>query len=181
MAPDRPPGGLPDCPIAIDLVEEAGEWRAIDPAERLPAITQALSAHLPEAAGTLSLVLADDALVRGLNSQFRDQDKPTNVLTFPTGDPDAGTGPFPGDYLGDVILAAETLYAEADRDGKAPSDHFNHLVIHGILHLLGYDHISDRDAERMERLEIDILADLGIDDPYRPATPASAPLSQTLT
>jgi len=171
-----------DRAITIDLVEEAGDWGAIDPAGRLPAIAAALSARLPEAAGTLTLVLADDAFMRDLNGRFRNQDKPTNVLSFPAGEPDADSGL----YLGDVILGAETLQAEAARDGKAPGDHFNHLTIHGILHLLGYDHISDSEAQHMERLEIDILADLGIDDPYRPAgeaaaAPSATGLSQTLT
>ncbi len=169
MAPDRA--------IMIDLVEEAGDWGAIDPAGRLPAIAAALSARLPEVAGTLTLVLADDAFVRGLNGRFRNQDKPTNVLSFPSGDPDPDAKA--GAYLGDVILAAGTLRAEAARDGKAPGDHFNHLTIHGILHLLGYDHISDSEAQHMERLEIDILADLGIDDPYRPAGEAATAPSAT--
>jgi probable rRNA maturation factor len=108
-------------------------------------------------AGGLCIVLADDRLQRRLNREFRGRDKPTNVLSF-EGAPEA---------LGDVVLALETIAAEAEAQGKALPDHFAHLVVHGVLHLMGYDHERPGQARRMERLEIEILARLGIADPYR--------------
>ena len=109
------------------------------------------------AAGGVCLVLADDALQRRLNREFRGRDKSTNVLSF-DGAPAA---------LGDVVLALETIAAEAEAQGKPLADHVAHLVVHGVLHLLGYDHETQGQARSMERLEIEILAGLGIGDPYR--------------
>ncbi|WP_207480563.1 rRNA maturation RNase YbeY [Arenibaculum pallidiluteum] len=121
----------------------------------------------------VSLVLADDALVHRLNRDYRGKDKPTNVLSFALMD---GAEEEPGGasfeeadapvLLGDVILAFETVEGEARSQGKALADHVSHLVVHGVLHLLGYDHEKDEDADRMERLETRILAGLGIADPY---------------
>jgi metalloprotein, YbeY/UPF0054 family len=116
-----------------------------------------------------SLLLTDDAQVRALNRDYRGRDEPTNVLAFAAlegghlltgGDLD---GPV---VLGDVVIAQETVLAEAARDAKSPSDHLSHLVVHGILHLLGYDHQGEEDAVTMEALEVRILAALGVDDPY---------------
>jgi len=113
--------------------------------------------------GELCLVLADDALQRRLNHDFRGRDKSTNVLSF-EGAP-AG--------LGDVVLALETVADEAEGQGKGLADHVAHLVVHGVLHLMGYDHRTKAQARRMERLETAILAGLGIADPYeRAASPA---------
>ena len=109
------------------------------------------------AGAELSLVLADDATVRALNKQWRRQDKPTNVLSFPGGDPI---------MLGDVIVAFETVRREAADQGKTLGDHLSHLVVHGVLHLLGHDHVQDCDADVMEGLERRVLAGLGIADPY---------------
>jgi len=114
----------------------------------------------------ISLVLADDAMVQGLNRQYRGQDKPTNVLSFAALDDDA---PEPEDgpvLLGDVILAYETTVAEAAAEDKTVANHLSHLVVHGVLHLLGYDHIENDEAEEMEDVERSILAALGIPDPY---------------
>jgi len=114
----------------------------------------------------ISLVLADDAMVQGLNRQYRGQDKPTNVLSFAALDDDA---PEPEDgpvLLGDVILAYETTVAEAAAEGKTVANHLSHLVVHWVLHLLGYDHIENDEAEEMEDVERSILAALGIPDPY---------------
>jgi len=112
----------------------------------------------PGSAGAeLSLVLADDASVRRLNRKWRKRDRATNVLSFPGGDPV---------MLGDVILAFETVRREAAEQGKAIGDHLSHLVVHGVLHLLGHDHQNACDAEKMEGLERRVLAGLGIADPY---------------
>lgn len=111
----------------------------------------------------MSIVLADDAFVRELNRDYRHIDKPTNVLSFPAEDDDA-TGPR---LLGDVVLAFETLLREAADEGKSALDHLAHLVVHGTLHLLGYDHEEAQEAEEMEALERKILAGLGIADPYQ--------------
>ncbi len=116
-------------------------------------------------------MLSEDATVRALNRQWRGQDKPTNVLSFAAG---AETAP-PGApcLLGDVVLAYETVAAEAKAQGKPMAHHLCHLVVHGVLHLLGFDHERAAEAERMEALETVILAGLGIADPYEPADPAS--------
>lgn len=110
----------------------------------------------------ISIVLADDAFVRDLNRQYRNIDRPTNVLSFPADDDD-GLGPR---LLGDVILAYETVQREADAAGKRMLDHVSHLIIHGALHLLGFDHEDEQEAIEMEALETAILARLGIADPY---------------
>lgn len=116
-----------------------------------------------------SLLLTDDSQIRALNRDYRGRDEPTNVLAFAalegghllTG-PDI-EGPV---VLGDVVVARETALAEAARDAKSPADHLSHLVVHGILHLLGYDHQSEEDAVTMEALEVRVLATLGVADPY---------------
>lgn len=105
----------------------------------------------------LSLVLSDDAEVQALNAQYRNQDKPTNVLSFPSGEPA---------MPGDVILAFETCAKEAKEQDKTLADHFTHLVVHGLLHLMGYDHEEDDQADDMESLETEILAELGVGNPY---------------
>ena len=110
----------------------------------------------------ICVVLGDDELVRDLNARYRNQDKPTNVLSFPADMP-VSDGPT---LLGDVVLARETLEREAMAAGKSASDHLAHLVVHGLLHLLEYDHEDDADADIMEGLEIDILKLLDIADPY---------------
>ncbi len=109
--------------------------------------------------GELSLALVSDARIQDLNRQFRHKDNPTNVLSFPS------IGP--GAVLGDIVLAYETISAEALRDGKTFQDHMTHLVIHGFLHLQGYDHETETDAEQMEGLEIKALNALNIDNPYK--------------
>ena len=131
----------------------------------------------PAAGVELSLVLASDAQVRALNRDYRGLDKPTNVLAFPN--MEAGCGG-PGAerqaprLLGDIVVARETLLHEARDQGKRPQDHLAHLVVHGVLHLLGYDHQDVREATEMEGREIRILQCLGIADPYR-SEPASGP------
>ncbi len=110
----------------------------------------------------MSIVLADDAFVRDLNRTWRGIDTPTNVLSFPAEDDD-GQGPC---LLGDVVLAYETVQQEAVAAGKPMLDHVSHLIVHGTLHLLGFDHEEEGEAAEMEALETAILARLGIADPY---------------
>ncbi|MBI1207734.1 MAG: rRNA maturation RNase YbeY [Azospirillum sp.] len=132
-----------------------------------------LSGLLPRPCGPLELgiTLADDATVRDLNHRYRGRDKPTNVLSFPlmaapldelAGDPDSAQPAM----LGDVVLARQTILCEAEEQGKEVPAHLAHLVVHGVLHLLGFDHESDGEADQMEALEIRFLAELGVDDPY---------------
>jgi len=120
----------------------------------------------------VSLVLSSDANLRILNRDWRGQDKATNVLSFPTHDPADRAGGAPL-LLGDVVLALQTVLAEAKAQGKEPQDHLSHLVVHGVLHLAGFDHEIASEAEAMERLEIEILHRLGIANPYSDAPPAS--------
>jgi len=111
----------------------------------------------------LGLLLSDDEHVKSVNQEWRGIDKPTNVLSFPAVEAaKLARAPF----LGDIIIAYETVDREAKAEGKAFADHYAHLVVHGFLHLLGFDHINDGDAETMEALEIKILAGLDIPDPY---------------
>lgn len=125
---------------------------------------------LPEGA-EISVLLTSDAAIRELNRDHRGKDKPTNVLSFPTAGPDEPLQPL----LGDIVLARETLIREAEAEGKPFADHLRHLAVHGTLHLLGYDHETDAEAEEMEALETAILAELGVPDPYAdPATPLGA-------
>jgi probable rRNA maturation factor len=114
----------------------------------------------------VSLCLTDDAEVRTLNAHWRGIDEPTNVLSFPAG-PAARPNETP--MLGDIALAFETVAREAEESGASLADHYRHLVAHGFLHLIGYDHQTDEDAERMEELETRILARLGVADPYADA------------
>lgn len=112
----------------------------------------------------LSLVFTNDHDIRKLNAQWRNIDKPTNVLSFPAFD--IAPGNRPGPLLGDIVLAHETVTREADNENKSINDHLTHLLVHGLLHLVGYDHQTDDEAEQMEQLEREILRNLGIADPY---------------
>jgi probable rRNA maturation factor len=120
------------------------------------------AAKAPRGAG-LTIVLTSDAAVKALNHDFRGKGKPTNVLSFPA--PALGDD----DYLGDVVLAYGVMEKEAHAGGKRLIDHATHLVIHGVLHLLGFDHVTPRKAKLMEPLETALLARLGIADPYAEA------------
>ncbi len=111
----------------------------------------------------LSVVLNDDLAVRRLNAEHRGRDRSTNVLSFPMGEPMGPDGPV---HLGDIVLAFETVTTEATRDGKSPEAHLSHLVVHGLLHLLGHDHAVEAEAAEMEGIEIAVLSELGYPDPY---------------
>jgi probable rRNA maturation factor len=115
----------------------------------------------------LAVMLTDDAGIRTLNSNWRGIDKPTNVLSFPALPPTGAGGPDDAPrMLGDIAIAYETTRREADDEQKPFDHHLSHLAVHGFLHLIGYDHETDNDAETMETLETAILAQLGIPDPY---------------
>jgi len=123
----------------------------------------------PKMPPEVSLVFTDDASIREINAEWRSQDKPTNVLSFPAFP--VTPGKMPGPMLGDIILAYETLVREAEDLGKPFDEHLTHLLVHGFLHLFGYDHLDESEAERMESLETRILAGLGLSDPYGDSDP----------
>jgi probable rRNA maturation factor len=150
----------------VDIAVENGGWSEADVAVAEHAAIAALTGQLD---ARLSILLSNDAAIRALNRQFRGKNKPTNVLSFPAAD-------MPGNenFLGDIIIARETTEAEALAEGKSLADHLAHLVVHGVLHLLGEDHETSEQAERMEAAERAILSRLGIDDPYRDTIPDSA-------
>lgn len=133
-------------------------WRkALPGIERL--VRRAAGAALGRKKASLTVALASDAAVRKLNARDRRKDRPTNVLSYPSGDKA---------FLGDIVLARQTVWREARQQNKTAKAHVSHLVVHGTLHLLGYDHeTSEADAERMEALERRILARMGIADPYQ--------------
>ena len=122
-------------------------------------------AVLPGCDIEVAILLADKATVRRMNRDYRGKDRPTNVLSFAAGDV-AGLPPDAPKPLGDIVLCAEVIVAEAAEQGKEIANHWAHLCVHGALHLAGFDHESDADAELMEALEITILGKMGITDPY---------------
>jgi probable rRNA maturation factor len=151
-------------PLQIEVSINTEGWPPALEARADEAVREALAQSKAKITGAaeLSIVLTDDAEQRTLNRDWRGIDKPTNVLSFPQIEPFA---PVAG-ILGDVILARETLEREAAEMGVSFEDHFTHLVVHGFLHILGYDHIDDAEALVMEGLETQILASLGVADPY---------------
>ncbi|WP_372830585.1 rRNA maturation RNase YbeY [Pontibacterium sp.] len=124
-------------------------------------VSAALTTRKDEAELCIRLVEADES--QALNNQYRGKDKSTNVLSFPFEVPED----IPLNLLGDLVICAEVVREEALQQKKPLHDHWAHMVVHGTLHLLGYDHINDEDAEVMEQLEREILASLGIPDPYK--------------
>lgn len=154
--------------IAISLADRSWRRDVAAPVRlaRVAAQAALIGAKADQDASELSIVLADDRLLRRLNRDFRGKDKPTNVLSFPAGGMNGAAVPSVP-LLGDVVIAHGTTAQEAGAQGKSVADHLSHLVVHGVLHLLGYDHEKASDARRMERLETGILARLGIGDPYR--------------
>lgn len=154
--------------LDIDIALEAGDWA--DEAALLALARTAADATLaeldlvPEQPTELSLLFTDDAHIQALNREWRGKDKATNVLSFPAFDigPDDALPPM----LGDIVLARETCVREAAEKGVSVADHATHLIVHGTLHLVGYDHVDDHGAEAMEALEVKALASLGIANPY---------------
>jgi len=145
----------------IDLEVEDPAWTAALPEAEALALAAAEATLASEGAvgEGVSLLLTDDAAVRDLNRRFRQQDKPTNVLSFPAPQN-------PERFLGDVALAYGVCVREASEQGKPLANHLQHLVAHGVFHLLGYDHETDAQAAEMEGLERAVLAGLGVPDPY---------------
>lgn len=143
---------------------EAGDWRSIVDLEQL--VNRASNAALPTSEKrSIHIVFTDDAEMRGLNSEWRGIDKPTNVLSFPSADQPVPKGEVA--HLGDLVLAWETVSTEATTQGKSIADHLSHLIVHGLLHLLGFDHETETEGDAMEARETEILASLGIADPYQ--------------
>jgi probable rRNA maturation factor len=155
-------------PPAIDIEVQSPLWDAEPAAADTVRAALAAAAEAAPAAGEMSVALTDDAAVRVLNRDWRGLDKPTNVLSFPASPPRTKGIPV---LLGDVIVAYETLAREAAEEEKPVLHHLAHLVVHGYLHLLGYDHQTDSEAEAMETIEREILARLNIADPYRDDAP----------
>lgn len=161
----------------IDLIVEDDRWQTVDLAGLAARAEQALFAQLDLAAEwDITLMACDDARIAALNEDFREKPRPTNVLSWPSAERAAaapGTVPAPPvpdsfgeQFLGDIALAFETCTAEAQAGGLALQDHATHLIVHGILHLLGYDHETEADASLMEGIETRALAALGLADPY---------------
>jgi probable rRNA maturation factor len=157
--------------LEFELVEDDGDWQAFGDTDDLVAATQRVlaDAHELPAAEPASVVVAlsSDTVVRRLNATYRGKDAPTNVLSFPAADAASSSDAVDAPRaLGDVVLAVETVLAEAAAASIPPAHHFQHLLIHGVLHLVGFDHLTDAEAEAMETLETTLLARLGIADPY---------------
>ncbi len=151
-------------PLEVAVIRNADGWPDHFDALAEKAVLAALAGAKARVKGAaeISVLLTDDAEQGDLNAQWRGKDSATNVLSFPQIEP---FGPVMG-ILGDITLARETLEREAADLGKSLDDHFTHLMVHGFLHILGYDHIEEDEALQMEGLETQILAGLGIDDPY---------------
>ncbi|MGJ3231759.1 MAG: rRNA maturation RNase YbeY [Oceanicaulis sp.] len=148
----------------LEFVIDDERWRAAQGLEARAgeAVCAALARIQDARPGDVVVLLTDDETVHALNKRFRNQDKPTNVLSFPA--------PSSENYPGDVALAYETCAREAEAAGKSLADHALHLVLHGVLHLNGYDHQEEGEAAEMEALESAILTGLGLDDPYLAGT-----------
>lgn len=142
--------------LEVDIVGKSELWRGHE--DTLASALAAAAAH-EHKGGAVSLLLGDDVAIAELNKTFRGKAGPTNVLSFPPARAEEG-------FLGDIAMAAETIAEEAQFQGKSFANHAAHIAVHGFLHLLGYDHQNESEAEAMEAREREILASLGIEDPY---------------
>lgn len=152
---------------AVDIQVQSPLWDA-EPAAQ-STVREAIAAAravVSAPAGEVSVVLTDDAAIRTLNRQWRGIDKPTNVLSFPA------TKPVGVAFLGDIVIAYETLARECAEENRVFLHHLAHLAVHGFLHLMGYDHTTDSEADTMEALESSIMARLHMPDPYRERAPS---------
>lgn len=170
--------------VELDVAVDSDQWAKTFPDHGacIETCFNLILAHVPGAGCLvnfphveLSILLTDDQNIQTLNRDYRGKDKATNVLSFPSHDADEiqgfllkeGTPSGMPLVLGDIIFSWDTIAREAQTQGKVLKDHFCHLCLHGLLHLLGYDHVEDRAAEEMEALETALLAKLSIDDPYQ--------------
>lgn len=167
--------------LSADTVFEGGDWSQLGTFAQLDALVsdaagetwRAVPRSGPIEALVATVVFDTDDVVQALNKRFRSIDKATNVLSFPATPLPRGValGEHEPRHIGDVILAFETVLREAEDLGIPPAHHLQHLTVHGLLHLLGYDHLTDQEAEVMEALETSILAKLGVPDPYADSDP----------
>ena len=146
---------------AVDLIVEDDAWSSLQGKTRLvEAAILAACAELPDRApGVVAVLLGSDDAIAGMNAKFRGKEGPTNVLSFPSGE-------HTDNHLGDIALAHGVVVREAESRSIDPADHLRHLIIHGFLHLQGYDHQDEAEAEIMEAIERRALARLGVADPY---------------
>lgn len=165
MSPDPLPAS--SATIAVDVMVASPLWDDAPEAEAV--VRRTLAAAAAETADNraeIAVLLTDDSAIRELNRLWRDQHKPTNVLSFPSSAAGRAAG-----HLGDIVIAYETVAREAEMEAKPFAHHLAHLALHGYLHLLGYDHMTNSDADKMERLEAGLLQQLGIPDPYARSAP----------
>ena len=154
------PGNDPQTMIEA-VIEDEGWSELLPDAAALAGACQTHAATVEAEIGReIALLFCDDAAMADLNSRFRSKDGPTNVLSFPSGEAEG--------FLGDIALARQTCATEAAGKGISLRDHAAHLIIHGMLHLIGYDHETESEALQMERRETEILSAMGIEDPYGP-------------
>ena len=142
--------------IAVDVVTKSKKW--VGKEKLVERLAKKLISLVKSDAQELAISLVSDRQIKKINLQFRDKNKPTNVLSFPA---------FDRVFLGDIVIAYETLEREAKEQKKKFNDHLTHLILHSILHLLGHDHEEEKMAQKMEKLEIKILKQLDIENPYK--------------
>jgi probable rRNA maturation factor len=154
--------------FSLDMRIADDRWQKLEDAEGFAAHVLAVAAERMSKGGEVAVLLTDDAEMHALNKQWRGLDKPTDVLSFPGANSKDGAPEIPGQpqYLGDIAVGYDTALRDAEAMGRPFEAHMAHLLIHGFLHLLGYDHIEAEDAKVMEPLEVELLASLGWADPY---------------
>ncbi|PIT70787.1 rRNA maturation RNase YbeY [Bartonella tribocorum] len=153
--------------IIIDIMIKSAGWNDEKTLYNITEKALMVTMHhvsLENIVSEISLLFTDDEHMAQINAQWRGKNKPTNVLSFPAVHLKAGNSP--GPILGDIVIARETVILEAEKQGKTFQDHLTHMIVHGTLHLLGYDHETDDEAHQMEKLEREILQKLSIKDPY---------------
>lgn len=163
-------GSEPEPPLLeVEVVALGGDWASLGSTELfVEAVARAVAEEIELGDGPVSaaLALSDDTHVRSLNRDHRGKDAPTNVLSFPADAWARSSSAGEVEFLGDIVIAWETVLREAAAEGKSVVHHAQHLIAHGLLHLAGFDHETDADAEEMEAIEIAVLARLGITNPY---------------